>query len=148
MPLRIKKGQAPKYRMVHATNHISGCLLMVDNICNRWQLMKDIQTCGQMSLFSEDVDNNIIDDIELEEQVKEHIQKYKQLERLNDILADFFMQYGPICTTGKVKEIYKEMEKTGEIVVVRDPATTEKTGKPSRFFADEKGKATKLRWKS
>lgn len=148
MPLRIKKGQTPKYRMVHATNHISGCLLMVDNICNRWQLMKDIQTCGQMSLFSEDIDNNIIDDIELEEQVKEHIQKYKQLERLNDILAEFFMQYGPICTTGKVKEIYKAMEKTGEIVVVRDPATTEKTGKPSRFFADEKGKTTKLRWKS
>ncbi|GEM_PF-6751925 len=28
--------------------------------------MKDIQTCGQMNLFSEDVDNNIINDVELE----------------------------------------------------------------------------------
>nr|WP_288828354.1 three-Cys-motif partner protein TcmP [uncultured Clostridium sp.] len=148
MPLRIKKGQAPKYRMVHATNHIVGCLLMVDNIFNRWQFMKDIQTCGQMSLFSEDVDNNIIDDVELEEQVKEHIQKYQKLERLNDILADFFMQNGPICSTSKVKEIYKALEKLGKIVVVRDPATTDKTGNPSRFFADEKGKTTKLRWKS
>lgn len=148
MPLRIKRGQAPKYRMVHATNHVSGCLLMVDNICNRWQLMKDIQTGGQMSLFTEDVDNNIIDDAGLNDRVKKHIRKYQQLERLNDILADFFIQNGPVCTTGKVKDIYKALEKSGEIVVVRNPSVTDKTEKPSRFFADEKGKTTKLRWKS
>lgn len=148
MPLRIKRGQPPKYRMVHATNHVEGCLLMVDNICNRWQLMKDIQTCGQMSLFTEDVDNNIIDDTELKERVIEHIQKYHQLKRLNDILADFFMINGPICTTGKVKDIYRLLEKTGEIVVDREPAVTDITRKPSTFFSDGKGKITKLRWKS
>lgn len=119
---------------------------MVDNICNRWHLMKDIQTCGQMSLFSEDIENNIIDDMELQERVKAHIQKYQELERLNDILADFFMLNGPICTTGKVKEIYKNLEKLGEICVIRDPAVTDKTGRRSKFFADEKGKITKLRW--
>lgn len=148
MPLRIKKGQAPKYRMVHATNHIEGCLLMVNNICNRWQLMKDIQTCGQMSLFSEDVDNNIIDELELKEKVVRHMQKYFQFERLNDILADFFMINGPICTTGNVKEIYKSLEKEGKIIVERIPPLTEIFGKPSKFFADEKGRITKLRWKS
>ena len=148
MPLRLKRGQAPKYRMVHATNHVSGCLLMVDNICNRWQLMKDIQTCGQMSLFTEDVDNRIIDDVELDKRVKEHIQGYQQLERLNDILADFFIKNGPICTTGKIKDTYKSLEKLGKIVVVRTPSVTDKTGKPSRFFSDEKGKTTKLRWQS
>ena len=78
MPLRIKKGHAPKYRMVHATNHIDGCLLMVDNICNRWQLMKDIQTHGQYTMFEEDVDNNIIDCDELHNKVKEHIKKFQK----------------------------------------------------------------------
>ena len=148
MPLRIKKGQAPKYRMVHATNHVYGCLLMVDNICKRWQLMKYIQTSGQMNLFSEDIDNNIIDDMELSEKVEAHIKKYQNLERLNDVLADFFMINGPICTTGKVKDVYKILEKEGKIDVFREPAFTDKRKKPSSFFADEKGKITKLRWKA
>ncbi|MBQ5977339.1 MAG: three-Cys-motif partner protein TcmP [Oscillospiraceae bacterium] len=43
MPLRIKKGQRPKYRLIHATNHRDGCLLMVDNICNRWQALLNCQ---------------------------------------------------------------------------------------------------------
>lgn len=145
MPLRIKKGQAPKYRMIHATNHVSGCLIMVDNICNRWELMKNIQTGGQMSLFQEDVNNNIVDDYELQIRVKEHIKKYTQYERLNDILADFFMLYGPLCTTGKVKSIYRDMEKLGEIEVDRKPKLTA-LERPTSFFADEKGKITKLRW--
>lgn len=101
-----------------------------------------------MSLFTEDVDNRIIDDVELDKRVKEHIQGYQQLERLNDILADFFIKNGPICTTGKIKDTYKSLEKLGKIVVVRTPSVTDKTGKPSRFFADEKGKTTKLRWQS
>lgn len=42
MPLRIKRGQVPKYRMIHATNHASGALIMVDNIFGRWELMQDI----------------------------------------------------------------------------------------------------------
>lgn len=148
MPLRIKKGQPPKYRMVYATNHIDGCLLMVDNICNRWQLMKDIQTAGQYSLFTEDIDNNIIDDVEIKNKVVSQLKKYLQLTHVNSILADFFMLNGPICTTGNVKDVYKALEKNGEIEVVRYPAVTEKTGKPSRFFTEEKGKTVKLRWKS
>lgn len=147
MPLRIKKGQAPKYRMVHATNHIDGCLLMVNNICNRWELMKNIQTGGQMSLFQEDINNDIIDDYELSTKVEVHMEKYLQFERLNDILADFFTINGPICSTGKINDIFKNMENSGKISVIREPATTP-TGRPSKFFADEKGKITRLRWKS
>ena len=47
MPIRIKKGQHTKYRMIHATNHPGGCVLMADNICNRWELMKQIQKIGR-----------------------------------------------------------------------------------------------------
>lgn len=148
MPLRIKKGQAPKYRMVHATNHQKGCLLMVDNIYNRWQLMKNIQTCGQISLFEEDINNNVIDDDYLTNKVKEHIEKYHHFERLNDILVDFYMSNGPICVTGKVIEVYKKFEHLGIIEVVREPQITPLYKKPARYFADEKGKITKLRCKS
>ena len=57
MPLRIKRGQVPKYRMIHATNHADGALLMVDNIFGRWELMKDIQTGGQIQIWEENVEN-------------------------------------------------------------------------------------------
>lgn len=147
MPLRIKKGHPTKYRMVHATNHVEGCLIMVNNICNRWELMKEIQTGGQMSLFSEDIENNIISESGLSDKVQKHIQKYTYFERLNEILADFFMLNGPICTTGKINEIYKELEKYKKIEVIRKPAYTDKKKMPSTFFADEKGKTTQLRWK-
>ena len=66
MPLRIRKGQRPKYRMIHATNHRDGCLLMVDNICNRWQALQDIQTCGQLTLWEENCENQIVDDEDIE----------------------------------------------------------------------------------
>ena len=62
MPLRIKKGQRPKYRLIHATNQKDGCLLMVDNICNRWQALQKIQTDGQLMLWEENCENQIIHD--------------------------------------------------------------------------------------
>ena len=147
MPLRIRKGQHPKYRMVHATNHVEGCLLMANNICTRWELMKNIQTGGQMSLFQEDVDNNIIDEPELSTKIENHIKKYVQFEQLNVILAEFFMINGPICSTGKVNDVFRNMENSGKIEVVRRPATTP-SGKISKFFADGKGKTTILRLKT
>lgn len=35
MPIRLKVGQRPKYRMIHATNHEDGCILMYENMCRR-----------------------------------------------------------------------------------------------------------------
>ena len=66
---------------------------------------------------------------------------------MNDILTDFFKNNGPICSTGKVNDIFRNMEKKGEIKVIRETSTTP-TGRPSKFFVDEKGKLTKLRWHS
>lgn len=145
MPVRLRAGHPPKYRLVHATNHVEGCLLMVNNICNRWELMKEVQACGQMSIFTGDIDNKIISNSELENMILKHIEKYREFNRLNDILADFFMVHGPICSTGEVNKVYKNMEKTRRIEVIRTPETTS-TGQLSRFFADERGKMTRLRW--
>lgn len=44
MPIRLKNGNNPKYRMVFATNHIDACVLMADNIYKRTEyLFKEIQ---------------------------------------------------------------------------------------------------------
>ena len=73
MPLRIKRGQVPKYRMIHATNHPAGALIMVDNIFGRWELMQDIQTDGQQSFWEENVDNELIDNEAIREKVISHL---------------------------------------------------------------------------
>ena len=147
MPLRIKQGQLPKYRMIHATNHSDGCILMADNICGRWELMRDIQTDGQQMLWSVNANNNeIVDEEEIRKKVVEHLCKIKINTRMNIILADFFTVYGVICPTKMIKKIYKDLEKNGKIVVTRTPPFTEHTRKISIFFADEKGKKTELRW--
>jgi len=147
MPLKIKRGQLPKYRMIHATNHVEGCLLMVENICGRWELMKDIQNNGQLQLWEENYENEIIDDEDIRNKASAHISDHTCFIRLNLVLADFFMKYGPICSTKKVKDIYKELVAQGKLDIQRQPQFTP-TGRPSSFFADGKGKITELRWLS
>lgn len=146
MPLRIKKGHTPKYRMIHATNHIDGCLLMVDNICGRWQAMKDIQSGGQLSMFEENYENNTLDMDDIREKVTAHIMSNNTFIRLSSLKADFFMMHGPICKTSDLSNIYRALENDGKIVVKRTPPKT-KTGRPSTFFSDEKDKTTEIRWK-
>lgn len=145
MPLRIKKGQRPKYRLVHATNHRDGCLLMVDNICNRWEALQEIQSGGQLSLFGENYDNQIVDDADISNKVTAYFSRYNVDTSLHEALAGFFMEYGPICSTGTVKKDLKKLEGTGQIKITRNPSTTGK-GKVATYMSEEKGKKVYVRW--
>ena len=111
MPIRIKKGQHTKYRMIHATNHPDGCVLMADNICNRWELMNQLQTGGQMSLFQETADNQIIDETEIQNNVIEHFSQCCSWTSLNEALAYFFVKYGAICKWVVFDKFFKNLEK-------------------------------------
>jgi len=145
MPLRIKRGQRPKYRMVHATNHPDGCLLMVDNICNRWEAWQDVQSGGQFSLFQEDVHNQSVDEDSIRQKVAEHYSQFAELTSLNASMAQFFMKYGPICKTKDVKDALRSLEASGTIQVFRDPPLTEK-GRASKFMEEKANKKVLLRW--
>lgn len=146
MPLRIKRGQRPKYRLIHATNHRDGCLLMVDNICNRWEALQEIQNSGQITLWTENLENDIIDEEDIEQKVITHFCKYINPTSLYDALADFFVYYGAICSTGTVKKIIRKLEKTNKIEVIRKPPTTEKRGTPTTFMDEGKNKTISIRW--
>lgn len=145
MPLRIKKGQRPKYRLIHATNHRDGCLLMVDNICNRWEALQEIQSGGQMTLWTENFDNQMVDEEDIEAKTVEHFSQCVNWTSLHDALAIFFMKHGPICSTGDVKKILKKFEKDGRLAILRNPDVTAK-GKPTAFMSEEKGKTVSVRW--
>lgn len=145
MPIRIKKGQHTKYRMIHATNHPDGCVLMADNICNRWELMKQLQTGGQMSLFQEDVNNQIIDESEIRNSVIDHFSQCSSWTSLNEALAVFFVKYGAICKSGDIAKVLKKMEKENRLEVMRNPSLTEK-GKPTTFMTEGHGKTVSVKW--
>lgn len=145
MLLRIKKGQRPKYRLIHATNHRDGCLLMVDNICNRWEALQEIQSGGQLSFFEENYDNQIVDDTDISNKVSSYFVRYSVDTSLHEALAGFFMEYGPICSTSTVKKDLKELESNGRIIITREPSTTGK-GKIATYMSEEKGKKVYVRW--
>lgn len=144
LPLRIKKGQRPKYRMIHATNHKDGCLLMVDNIYNRWQALIDIQHHGQLSLFEESYDNEIIDKQDIEEKAKDFFSKFKKAVSLNEALADFFVENGAICSTGDIRKIIKKWESVGSFELIRNPKTTVK-GTPTTFMTEGRNQSVLIR---
>lgn len=145
MPIRIKEGQHTKYRMIHATNHPDGCILMADNICNRWELMQQIQTCGQLSLLQETIDNEIIDEDKIRSNVIDHFSQCCNWTSLSEALAVFFMEYGVICKSGEITKILKKLEKEKRLDIMRNPSFTDK-GKPSAFMTEGRGKTVSVKW--
>jgi three-Cys-motif partner protein len=149
MPIRLKQEQHPKYRMVHATNHHDGCIIMADNIAKRTdRLVIEIQNAGQLSLFEQNAENEMINDDILISKINEMLETTNDYIRLNKFLASFYNEYGVLCKQSRISSgsnsILKAFEKDGIIDVKRTPATTE-TGKPSTSWQDGKGHTVELR---
>ena len=147
MPLRIKKGQRPKYRLIHATNHRDGCLLMADNIRKRWDLLQDIQTGGQMQLFTETPENEIIDEDDIRQKTIEHFSQCTNWTSLHDALSIFFIKYGPMCATGDVKKILLQLQKEGNLGIMRNPDATT-NGTPTKFMSENSKQTVSVRWRT
>ncbi|KJR99989.1 MAG: hypothetical protein VR68_07450 [Peptococcaceae bacterium BRH_c4a] len=139
MPICIMSKQHPKYRMIHVSNHEEGCILMADNMFSRSdELFVEIQNQGQLSLFEHDVQNNVVDRDDIQQKMLNFISKFSNSMTANKLIAAFFTEYGVLCKSGEIRNIWADMEKNGLIEVTRIPATTPKTGKPSKFFTEDK----------
>jgi three-Cys-motif partner protein len=144
MPLRIGKDKRPKYRMIHATNHADGCVLMGENIYGRLQSMFMLQSHGQKELWDQDSDNNIISHEKIEKCLKEHIINYKENTPINKFYAEFYCKYGPFYSLESMNELIKKFEKEQKIVIERDPAITQK-GNKSTFLVYNKTQKALIR---
>jgi len=153
MPIRLKAGQHPKYRMVHATNHPDGCTLMADNIAKRSdKLVIEIQNSGQLSLLPQTADNEMVSEDILMEKVKKQLKNTIEFISLNKFLAKFYNEYGVLCdlsrlSSGRGGSVLKTLETSGYIDVRRDPTMTD-NGKPSKFWQEGMGKTLLLRKRS
>ena len=144
MPIRLKRGQRPKYRMIHATNHEEGCILMNDNICKRWEALQNVQSSGQLSIFSEDIENNIIDKEEIRKDIINSFRYNDEFVNLNKFLAEFVSRHGVKCCTSEIKEQLKILEREKKIEVKRYPPKTP-TGKISAFWDCKNGNMVDIR---
>ena len=121
MAIRIKAGQSPKYRMIHATNHPDGAVEMAKNMLRREKKMRELQQGRQLSLFDDEPT------FDMEKILSDYLSQFRNFTRLNSVLADFFCKYG----IAEVTDILKRFEAQGKIVVERYLALT-KNGKPTR----------------
>lgn len=141
IPIRIKPGTPPKYRMVFATNHIDGVILMNDNMCCRFEEILKIQNDGIMSLFQENSENEVITD----ELIESNILSLLSRESIDyyDFIIKYINKYG-ILKTSIINSILKELEKNNEIIIERFPPLTTK-GKKSKFIKPLKGNSVKIK---
>ena len=151
MPIRLKPGQRPKYRMIHVCDHEDGCFLMAENMQRRKdELFVNIQQNGQLSLFNmmstvtSTVENDILTQEEIEQMVLAHIHQMTRETHITVFLADFCNEYGVICPFKMIYEILTKLENAGTIDIVRDPALTA-AGKKRTFWEEKAGQTVIVR---
>lgn len=139
LPIRLKPGQRPKYRMIHMTNHEDGCLLMYDRMQKEQVQLQDIQRDGQLSLFSHDSDNQYIDERAIRESLLSAVRKLSTPCKLEIVLANFVIQNGLSLSSKELRGMLRVFEESELIKVEREPEFTER-GTRSRFMESGHGK--------
>lgn len=144
MPIRLKAGQRPKYRMIHACDHEDGCFLMAQNMQKRKdELFINVQQGGQLSLFDGDlsvtstVENEIITAEEIRDKMLLHISRFSSGVNITKLLATFVNDHGLICEFKMIYIMLDELKSKGIIDIVRNPALT-KHGHQRTFWEENK----------
>lgn len=115
----------------------------------RIALVVEIQNGGQMTLLQQTAENEVVSEETLMEKMKELLENTTSFTRLNQLLANFYNQYGVLCdlsrlSSGRSGSILKSLEKSGYIEVQRQPAYTEK-GTATTFWQEQHRKTISLR---
>jgi len=151
MPIRLKPGQRPKYRMVHVSNHEDGCFHMAENMLRRKdELFTNIQQNRQPSLFDYDdtvtssVENNIVTKDEIKKLMSAHIAHGETEVGYTNFIACFFNEHGLLCDIDILRSILIEYEDQGIIEIIRTPSKTQ-TGLPTKFWNEKKNQHITIR---
>ena len=151
MPIRLKPGQRPKYRMIHVCDHEEGCFLMAQNMQKRKdELFINIQQDGQLSIFdlgsacTSSVEGEVYSRSEIEAKVIDHLNKSSKPARITKFLASFVNEHGLICEFKMIYEILEELQTRKIITIERVPERT-RTGKPTTFWEESKDHSVTIR---
>lgn len=139
LPLRTADANRPKYRMVHATNHPDGCILMYEQMSKQAEVWFRMRSGGQQSLFDQTVEGDLVEYKDIKEELTSFTRMYTRYVSVNEFLATYLTKRGVICKIAEIRSLLKELEKEGKVFIRRDPEFTE-TGKPSNFWTNSANK--------
>lgn len=151
MPIRLKEGQRPKYRMIHVCDHEDGCFLMAQNMQKqKEELFISIQKSGQLSLFdmipnyTSSVEGELLTKEEIKQKIKESLKQIPEETNITKFLASFVNENGLICEFKMIYDILSDFTTEGMIDIVRTPEKTEK-GHLSTFWEEKKRQSVIIR---
>lgn len=151
MPIRLKEGQRPKYRMIHVCDHEDGCFLMAQNMQKqKEELFFRIQKSGQLSLFdlctdyTSSVEGELLTKEEIEQKVKQTLNRFSEEIRITKFLALFVNEHGLVCEFKMIYDILEEFKIMGMIDIIRIPEKT-KGGQISKFWEEKDGRKIIIR---
>ncbi|MDC7229091.1 MAG: three-Cys-motif partner protein TcmP [Sphaerochaetaceae bacterium] len=134
IPIRFNESNHPKYRMVYATNHEDGAVIMGDVMRGRQNYLYEqysmSKSGGCLGLFDRE---DLLNRPSVEESVVDFLKGKGELTG-NEFFAGF---YDEKFLTAKLIDVLKKLEECNKITIRRDPENTKKK-KPSRFYTEAK----------
>jgi|GEM_PF-232984 three-Cys-motif partner protein len=132
IPIRINDSFHPKYRMIYATNHEDGAMVMGDIMHQRQHYLFDqysITRNGCKDLFD-------LEDFSQESCIEDCVLEF--LEAKGEIGGTIFYAkfYDRYFLTSRLGETLRILEEQGRISIRRNPPTT-KTNRPSKFLKED-----------
>ena len=151
MPIRLKAGQRPKYRMIHVCDHEDGCFLMAQNMQKRKdELFISIQQENQLSIFdvapdySSTVEGELLSRNQIAEMVSECMDAFPGEVNITKFVATFVNQYGLVCEFKMIYDILAEMQTKKKIEIRRNPSHRS-NNQPSTFWEENKDHSVIIR---
>ena len=152
MPIRMQKGQRPKYRMIHVSDHEDGCFLMAQDMQKRKdELFINIQQKGQLlmtdviSTMTSSMENESLTVDDISAKLKEHLSHFNGDIGITKLLATFVNDYGLLCEFDMIYDILSDLKDQGLIDIIRNPAFTQSRNQPSAFWNETKDKSVTIR---
>lgn len=154
MPIRLKPGQRPKYRMIHVCEHEDGCFLMAQNMQKRKnELFINIQQKGQLSIYDMETfgalsaEGDAYSREDIAALVEKHILTMPSTVRITKFMASFVNENGIVCEFKMLHKILEELQAAGKIEILRNPEYTTQ-GKRSAFWEEKSGHQVIIRRKN
>ncbi len=151
IPIRLKAGHRPKYRMIHVTNHEKGCFLMAANMQKRTnELFTNVQQENRNNLLSyipnvsTTAENKIITQDVIKAKIKKHVLDFHTVSNITPFLASFVNTHGILCKFDMIYNILNELQEEKFISIERNPPFTS-AGKPRTFWDEKAGRTVTLR---
>jgi len=141
MPIRLKSGHRPKYRMVHVSNHEDGCYLMAENMLKRTDELLDMQLGGQLLLpgFGNEPDYSVVP-----QKILTCLDSALTGIGLTQLIAMLFTEHGLHWKIDGLRDVLRQMEQEDIIAIERTPPLT-KAGKKASFMTETKGQTVIVR---